>query len=301
MTTTPTLLVPDLSEWQGTVDWATLSRGYPAAIIRAYNGSRVDRQFQHNRDQAHAHGIRALGLYAFLVPGDPAHQAAEFVATVGKLKPGEWPILDYEAVGLHPADIRTWVHDVGRALHGSEPWLYASESVYRSENLGAVTAIPAIRTWLAAWGPNEPSEHHELWQYTDHRVVAGVAGHVDCSEFHGTVDQLVHAVSPITTPPVKTPPLPPAPGPTSHPRYPYPKGIHPGGTSPSARPLQRALKATGWLDHAVAESDHYGPATCAAVGGFNDKHHLDAAGISHDPAIGPRGWALLMTLAYGAS
>lgn len=280
---TPRLLVPDFSEWQGEVNWDTLIRGgYPAAIIRAYNGQRADRQFARNRHDAHARGIRALGIYAYLGSGAPIErQAAAFVSLVGKLKPGEWPILDYEASGLQSADIRPWIDHVAGALHGSQPWLYTGEYLYRHQHLDKVTALPARRTWIAAYGAHEPDEPHALWQYTSHGTVPGVHGPVDLSVFHGTVGQLLaltHA----------------APS-----QYPFPDGIHPGGTRPSARPLQRALKATGFLDENVQESDHYGPKTQQAVGGFNRKHGFNARGVAWDTAIGPHGWALLMTLAYG--
>lgn len=106
--------------------------------------------------------------------------------------------------------------------------------------------------------------------------------------------------APTPTPAPAPAPAPhPTPGPTTHPRFPYPVGIHPGGTSPSARPLQEALKRTGWMDKDVPESDHYGPLTQQGVAGFNLKHHFNDAGVSWDPAIGPHGWALLMTFAYG--
>jgi GH25 family lysozyme M1 (1,4-beta-N-acetylmuramidase) len=289
--TTPTLLVPDFSEWQGEVNWGLVRSEYPAAIIRVYNGGRADHQYSRNRAQAHANHVRALGLYSFLLPGGAGaieHQAAEFVDLVGSLLPGEWVIVDYEAKGLHPDMLRTWLAYVGKRLHGSEPWLYASEYVFRTEGLAA--DVPAVRTWLAAYGQSEPREAHELWQYTDHRAIPGVHGFADCSTFHGTVEQLLAAV--------KHPPAP-KPGPSAHPGHPYPVGIRPGSSHPSAKPLQRALKATGWMGHEVAESDHYGPATQRAVGGFNEKHHLNAVGVRRDPAIGPRGWALLMTFAYG--
>lgn len=303
--TTPTLYVPDLSEWQGVVDWTTLIHGgYPAAIIRAYNGNRVDHQFQYNRDHAHARGIRALGIYAYLEAGtDPVHQANEFVATVGKLGPNEWPILDYEAAGLHPDEIRVWVSHVSQALHGAAPWLYTGEYIYRSQHLDQQSAVPAHRTWIAAYRATEPTTPHELWQYTDHRSVPGVGGPVDCSQFHGTVDELLAAVRGTPAPPTHQPPPahnpPPHGGPTAHPTYPYPHGIRPGSSSPSARPLQHALKRTGWMPSSIAESDHYGPETEKAVAGFNAKHNLNAVGVHSDPAIGPHGWALLMTLAYG--
>lgn len=285
------LLVPDLSEWQGTVDWKPLVASYPAVIIRAYNGYRPDHTFAANRDHAHAAGVRALGLYAYLVADrDAVDQAAEFVHTVGVLRAGEWPIVDCEAgAGNQEARVKAWAEHVARS-HGYEsPWLYSGESFYRDHDLAAA-GVPATRTWLAAYGPHEPGEHHELWQYTDHRTVPGVtAAGVDCSLFHGDLAQLLAAVRPVA----------PTPGPTTHPSHPFPEGLHPGGTTPSARPLQEALKLTHWMDVGVSLSDHYGPITQHAVAGFNRKHALNGHGVSWDPAIGPRGWALLMSLAYG--
>jgi GH25 family lysozyme M1 (1,4-beta-N-acetylmuramidase) len=192
---TTTLLVPDVSEWQGPVDWSALvNGGYPAAIIRVYNGVRADHQYARNRDQAHAHGVRALGLYAYLQSGvDIEQQARDYVSLVGSLRPGEWPIVDYEAAHLDPNDAVKWIAHVGAALHGSAPWLYAGEYVFRSEHLDRV--VPASRTWLAAYGTHEPAEGHVLWQYTDHRTVPGVTTPVDCSQFHGTLDQLLAAVA----------------------------------------------------------------------------------------------------------
>lgn len=283
------LLVPDVSEWQGTIDWSQLiNGGYPAAVIRVYNGVRADHQYARNREQAHGHGIRALGLYAYLQHGvDIEQQAADFVHLVGTLHPGEWPIVDYEAAHLDPTDAIKWVAYVAKALH-FEPWLYTGEYLFRSEHLERV--VPATRTWLAAYGSHEPPEGHELWQYTDHRTFPGINGPADCSQFHGTLDQLVAAVTRAPAP---------TPGPTAHPRHPFPHGLHPNGSTPSARPLQTALKLTGWMDHSIPESDHYGPETQKGVGGFNRKHGLNSHGKTWDVAIGPHGWALLMTLAYG--
>jgi len=297
------LLIPDLSEWQGdAVDWRALVGGsYPIAIIRAYNGTRPDHTFERNRAEAHAAGIRGLGLYAYLEPGtNELDQAAEFVKTVGALKAGEWPIVDCETGANAAARVRAWTQYVARALGYENPWQYAGESFYRANGM-ANDGVPASRTWIAAYGPNRPADGEILWQYTDHRTIPGVATYVDCSAYNGTADELLALVAgkPKPTP---APPKPaPTPGPTAHARYPYPTGIHPGGTSPSARPLQRALKKTGWMKEDVAESDHYGPATATAVEGFNHKHGLNSAGVALDPAIGPHGWALLMTLAYGAA
>jgi hypothetical protein len=95
-----------------------------------------------------------------------------------------------------------------------------------------------------------------------------------------------------------TPARPPLPTRT---RYPYPTGIRPGASDPSAKNLQRALKATGWMARDIPLSDHYGPLTQKGVAGFNQKHDLNSIGRSYDPAIGPKGWALLMRLAHGVA
>jgi GH25 family lysozyme M1 (1,4-beta-N-acetylmuramidase) len=296
--TTESLLIPDFSEWQGEVDWAkVIEGGYPAAIIRAYNGSRADHQWKRNRDQAHAHHVRALGIYAFLEPGGVGaitHQAEEFVALVGKLAPHEWVICDYEAAHLHPDMLREWIGYVSRHLHGALPWAYSSEYLFRTDDLAGV--VPAHRTWLAAYGPAEPHEAHELWQYTDHRTIPGVEHPCDCSTFHGTLAELLLAVGGAPGPAPH-----PTQGPTTHARFPYPHGIAPGKSHPSAEPLQAALQITGWMPKSVHRSPMYGPQTRKAVAAFNDRHHLNSLGTEHDEAIGPHGWALLMTYAYGAA
>lgn len=101
-----------------------------------------------------------------------------------------------------------------------------------------------------------------------------------------------------TTPAKPTAPAKPAPAKYSPPKF--PAGIAPNKNVPTARTLQSALKKTGWMAKNVTLSDNYGPKTQAAVAGFNKKHNLNDAGKSYDPAIGPKGWALLFTLAYGS-
>ncbi|MEW1675618.1 CHAP domain-containing protein [Streptomyces noursei] len=90
----------------------------------------------------------------------------------------------------------------------------------------------------------------------------------------------------------------PSPKPTKYAPPPFPTGLAPNRSNPSAQPLQKALKATGWMNQGVTLSDNYGPLTQKGVAGFNAKHSLNDTGRSYDPAIGPRGWALLLTLAY---
>jgi hypothetical protein len=94
---------------------------------------------------------------------------------------------------------------------------------------------------------------------------------------------------------------PPPPGNTFPPRKApaFPTGIAPNKAIPSAKTLQYLLKQTQWMDPSAPYSDNYGPKTQAAVSGFNKKHNFNNAGVASDPAIGPRGWALLCKFVYG--
>ena len=53
---------------------------------------------------------------------------------------------------------------------------------------------------------------------------------------------------------------------------PFPTGLRPDSARPSAKGLQAALKAAGYLGKTVAASDNYGPSTQAAVANFHRLH-----------------------------
>lgn len=104
------------------------------------------------------------------------------------------------------------------------------------------------------------------------------------------------AYAPVSTPP---PPKPtPSPGGGSYRPPAFPAGLRPDASRPSAKGLQRALKAAGHLSKGVTLDDNYGPLTQAAVTRFHDRHP-QYANRPGDPAIGPLGWAKLFSEAYG--
>lgn len=116
----------------------------------------------------------------------------------------------------------------------------------------------------------------------------GVPGAASLTKLLGKLPGPTHPATPATPKPAPKP---------SHPGFPV--GIAPNKSNPSAKTLQQLLKDTGWLAKSVPLSDNYGPKTQAAVIGFNKKHGLNSVGKTKDPAIGPKGWALLCTLALG--
>ncbi|MEU3052289.1 peptidoglycan-binding domain-containing protein [Streptomyces griseus] len=81
---------------------------------------------------------------------------------------------------------------------------------------------------------------------------------------------------------------------------PFPAGLAPGRTTPSARGLQQALKAAGYMPHSVVLADNYGPQTEAAVARFY-KANRALSTLDYDTKIGPKGWAELHREAYGNS
>jgi hypothetical protein len=219
---------------------------------------------------------------------DPASQASAHF-----LNPKTGPLRQ-----LVDTDDRAWAE-----MRGNWYWVSIENEGYSGQQLTASQLENAAR--LLAWlhttyqvplqSTDDPNGHGLGWH-----GMGGDAwgGHFDCpgdpiKAQRGQIIARAQAILGQPTPPPsgggsKTY-IPPA----------FPTGLHPDGTSPSAKPLQQALKATGWLAKDVVLSDHYGPLTQHAVAGFNAKHNLNDTGLTYDPAIGPRGWALLNTLAYG--
>lgn len=79
----------------------------------------------------------------------------------------------------------------------------------------------------------------------------------------------------------------------------YPAGLRPWAWKPSAKGLQKALKAAGYMRKGVTLSDVYGPLTQAGVRSFHKAN--PQYGVPSDGAIGPRGWAHLHEEAYGVT
>lgn len=201
------LVIPDISEFQGTVDWhALMAAAYPVAIVRAHNGSRADHQWAANRAGAHAAGIRGLGIYQYLLAThDAAVQAAALCDLIGTLRPGEWAICDLEeGTGDQSGRAHAWYTTVATRLHNaSSEELYSGDYFYGAHHL---SASGFSRIWVAAYSSTEPSTVHELWQFTDARHFPGITGATDASVFHGSTAQLLAHVNPPAPP---TPPAPP--------------------------------------------------------------------------------------------
>lgn len=206
------LLLPDLSEFQAGADMAGIRRqNGGAAIIRAaYGSAHPDKAFPRLRRAAD--GYAFLGLYQYIVATQPiAAQARAFVKIVGRLAAYEIPVIDLEEGAGDQSDrANAWFLAVDQALGLSarplehRSWLYSGLSFAQTAGLAPVFAGKR-RTWVAAYGPAEPTLGHTLWQSTNGVVGANItawpgAGRCDTSIFHGTLGQLAATIRPGAAP-----------------------------------------------------------------------------------------------------
>lgn len=188
----------DVSHWQGTVDWNTVSaEGIEFAFIKATEGGDyTDPRFAANWAGARRAGV-VRGAYHFFRPQtDAMAQAAHFLRTV-QLAPGDLPpVLDVEVTDGRSADVvaagvRTWLREVERAT-GRRPVIYTRASFWTAQMGAQLGDYPL---WVAHYGaaePNIPSgwSGWTFWQHSDAGRVAGISGDVDLNWFNGGRDEL---------------------------------------------------------------------------------------------------------------
>jgi hypothetical protein len=178
-------LLADISEFQADLADPLYLAWSKAIVIRAAYGDAHDDKAWYGgqrRDLLHKLGARFLGIYQYLVAGqDGAAQADALAALVGKLRPGELLIADFEE-GAHPV-LTAWYNRM--LAHG---YLARFLWTYTGYNFGEANGASDAE-WVAAYGQGEPATPHKLWQFTSSFPVPGV-GAADCSVFHGTIDEL---------------------------------------------------------------------------------------------------------------
>lgn len=150
----------DVSNWQGSVDWAAHARaGVAFAFAKATEGGDfTDTFFARNWEGMRENWI-VCGAYHFARPkGDPAEQAQHFLDAIrkaGGLRRGDLVALDLETSdGLRPERVarhaRRWCRHVER--HGGvRPIIYTFQWFARSGHCAGLGDYPL---WIA--GPDQP-------------------------------------------------------------------------------------------------------------------------------------------------
>lgn len=205
----------DVSQWQGTIDWAKVAASGIAFMVArcVREGGTVDATYAGNVARAEAAGL-TTGAYAFLAGGGVAgQQAATFIAAVGD-PTGMLIALDIERPSSHPTPsawaVSTFVAAWRAAWPNHPLLLYGSRGAVLG-NIGAGTPLaPSGALWLANYGTNPsgtPVDAYAvrggdasslwrstfsgwtramLWQFSSRGSVAGVTGAVDLDAFRGT-------------------------------------------------------------------------------------------------------------------
>ena len=111
----------DVSDYQGNIDWNQVAAaGYAFGYSQTNDGHSTSTTFARNWSEMKRVGI-LRGAYQFFEPGeDPSAQAQIVVAAVGKLGPGDLPVmLDLESGSPTSAELSTWMTAVNAVMPGS--------------------------------------------------------------------------------------------------------------------------------------------------------------------------------------
>ena len=190
------ILVADISEHQGEINWPVFKNEIDGVIIRAYNGNREDKYWRTNVAAAEKYGV-PYGVYMYSKATTVPGLAAENAALINLLKDHnpQYPVyLDREEGGSTArlaAD--QFYKDISAA--GYIPGIYSGWYFYNAYLAGAKTES----LWLASYGTNDgtaqegrkPTLKIDGWQYTRVARVSGVkANTVDLSLFYTNYNRL---------------------------------------------------------------------------------------------------------------
>lgn len=152
------IIGPDVSHYQGTVDWAAVAGAAPFAFAKASQGTGyVDPMFSRNWRGMKAAGL-IRGTYHFLDhTGEGRAQADHYLGvtgSVGGFEEGDLPVLDFEDGPLSAA--KGWIARVKEAtgrpilLYGG---IYYRSAVTRAGLTGEAQKLGASYLWVPHYGP----------------------------------------------------------------------------------------------------------------------------------------------------
>lgn len=180
----PTIV--DVSEWQGGVAWATAKGNVHFAILRAQDGTYLDKKLARNIAQCEAQGIPYY-VYGFYRNGG-AVEAARMVSrakAAGATKVRGY-VLDVEVSGQSIANIKSAMATLNAT--GLDNGIYIANHLY--DEYGGTDYGEKWR-WIPTYGVNDgaahtpPSHACDLWQFTSAGRVPGISGNVDCNALNG--------------------------------------------------------------------------------------------------------------------
>lgn len=218
---------PDVSHFQGTVDWAKVrATGAGFAIAKATEGTTyADAAFKANWAGMKAAGIPVRGAYHFGHPESSATtQAKHFMSVVGTTVPGDFVALDIESADSQSASaVASWcaafVNEV-KSISGlpkSRIFIYTGAWFWNPQ-AGGSSVVGDHPLWVSGYttSPPMPSgwSHWTMWQYSSTETKYGINSGCDSSYYQGSQTELEALVG-LGPSPSPTPPPAPTPTPSS--------------------------------------------------------------------------------------
>lgn len=174
----------DLSAHNGEIDFASLAdEGIEFVMLKATEGTDFkDRRFVDNYRLATAAGLKVGAYHFFRFDTDGRMQALNLLHSVRNrnldfplvIDIEEWGNPDAIATSAIIARLRDMIAHLGR--YGYEVMLYTNKDGYDRFVKGNFDSYPL---WLCSFTEIEPDVEWDMWQYTHHGRVSGVAGLVD--------------------------------------------------------------------------------------------------------------------------
>lgn len=165
-------------------------------VLRATMGNAsTDKHFADFWMKAQKHG-KIRGAYHFYrADEDPAQQAKNFIATVHLEADDLPPVLDIEKIPRRRskeqliADLKKWCNIIENH-YGKKPIIYTYYYYYKDFLRGEFEGYPL---WLANYNnvlQPSPTDHWDLWQFSEKGIVYGINTKVDLNVFNGSLQEL---------------------------------------------------------------------------------------------------------------
>lgn len=199
------MLCVDVSEHNGTLDWAKIKKaGIDAAIIRTgYGVSHTDKQFYNNMDGAIAQGMR-IGIYHFsyALNVDGAKNEAAFVIKLLKQYKDKITLpvyfdFEYDTVsyakkqgvtlGKNAFNNHCVAFCEAIKAAGYKPGVYYNKDYYNT--MVSLSSVGGYSQWYAQYASSPSISDYDLWQFSSTYTISGCSGKFDMSEIKnsGTV------------------------------------------------------------------------------------------------------------------
>jgi lysozyme len=188
----------DVSSYQGTIDWETLSDGIDFAFIKATEGSKYcDENFAYNYAEAQKTDLRVGAYHFFSFDSDGDTQAENFIANVTPYSGMLPPVVDVEFYGDYHSDPKSAdevVPQLKQTLekleeyYGVKPIIYATGAAYEMYVKDNFDGYDIWRRSVYF----TPDSGWTFWQYSDTGRLNGYSGeekYIDLNVFCGSREE----------------------------------------------------------------------------------------------------------------